>query len=74
MASLTARDPVGDPLKACQLLLLRRSLPLDIDMDHVARLRPLEGAHGFSGLLGFKTGAPETVQLATFAGVLPCAG
>jgi hypothetical protein len=50
LASSTARDSVGDPLKACQLLLLRRSLPLDIDMDHVDGLRPLVAEHGFSGL------------------------
>ena len=74
LASSTARDPVADPLKGCQLLLLCRSLPLDIAMDHVAGLRPLLAAHGFSGLLGIKTGSPETVQLAAFAGVLPCAG
>jgi hypothetical protein len=40
-----ASDPVADPLKACQLF--------DIDMDHVAGLRPLVAAHGFSGLQVF---------------------
>ena len=34
-----------DPLKAGQLPLLRRSLRLDIDMDHVARLFPLVAPH-----------------------------
>jgi hypothetical protein len=40
-----ASDPVADPLKACE--------PFDIDMDHVAWLRPLVAAHGFSGLQVF---------------------
>jgi hypothetical protein len=48
-----ASDPVADPLKTGELLLLRRSLRLDVDMDHVARLSPLVAAHGFSGLQVF---------------------
>jgi len=45
-----ASVPVADPLNACEPLLLRGSLLLDIDMDHVAVLRPLVAAHEFSGL------------------------
>jgi hypothetical protein len=40
-----ASDPVADPLKTGELL--------DVDMDHVAGLRPLVAAHGFSGLQVF---------------------
>jgi len=38
-------DPVTEPFKAGQLLLLRRSLRLGVDVDHVAGLCPLVAAH-----------------------------
>jgi hypothetical protein len=38
-------DLVTNPLKAGQLLLLRRSLRLGVDVDHVARPGPLIAAH-----------------------------
>jgi len=38
-------DAVTDPFKAGQLLLLRRSLQLGVDVDHVAGLCPLVAAH-----------------------------
>jgi hypothetical protein len=40
-----AGDPVTDPLKPCQLSLLRRSLRLGIDMNHVAGALPLVTPH-----------------------------
>ena len=42
-------DQVADPLKAGQLLLLRR-LRLGVDMKHVARLLPLVPLHRWFGI------------------------
>ena len=50
-----ASDPVADPLKTGQLLLLRRSLRLDTDRNHVARLSPLVSPHGHQWLQIFET-------------------
>jgi hypothetical protein len=44
-----AGDPLADPFEPGQLLLLRRSLRLDVDMDHVARLLPLVPLHRWLG-------------------------
>jgi hypothetical protein len=55
-------DPVTDPLKAGQLLLLRRSLRLGIDVDHVAGLCPLVPAYRLGWLQVLKPSKPYGLE------------
>jgi len=66
-ASVT-RDPVTNPLKAGQLLLLRRSLRLGVDVDHVAGLCPLVAAHWLSGLQVLESAEAQGLEHPTNGG------
>ena len=61
-------DPVTDPFKAGQLLLLRRSLRLGIDVDHVAGLCPLVAAHRLSGLQVLESAETQGLEHSAHSG------
>lgn len=53
---------MADTLETGQLLLLRRSLRLRVDMDHVARAFPLVALHWLLGLQIPEPAKPQRVH------------
>jgi hypothetical protein len=61
-------DMVPEPLKKGQLRLLRRSLRLGVDMDHVSGLRPLVSPCGHRSLQLFASAKADCLECAADGG------